>query len=132
MPTIAEEPPNPPRAEQSQAEQRTSERHTAERRTAEQRTAEQRTAEPHQHRQIAESFGIDAERYDRTRPRYPDALIDGKPATVDEAVEAAADILHRADMPLVYGLSNVTCETQREAVALADQIGAVVDSHTSL
>ena len=63
---------------------------------------------------------------------YPDALIDGKPATVDEAVEAAAEFLHAADMPLVYGLSNVTCEAQREAVALAELIGGVVDSHTSL
>lgn len=25
---------------------------------------------------MAESFGVDAERYDRTRPRYPDALVD--------------------------------------------------------
>jgi SAM-dependent methyltransferase len=32
--------------------------------------------EPHQHRQVAESFGADAERYDRARPRYPDALVD--------------------------------------------------------
>jgi formylmethanofuran dehydrogenase subunit B len=63
---------------------------------------------------------------------YPDALVGGKPATVDEAVEAAADYLHRADMPLVYGLSNVTCEAQREAVALAELIGGVIDSHTSL
>jgi formylmethanofuran dehydrogenase subunit B len=63
---------------------------------------------------------------------YPDALIDGKPATVDEAVTAAADILYKADLPLVYGLSNVTCETQRGAVALAELIGGVVDSHTSL
>ncbi|MGP3998709.1 class I SAM-dependent methyltransferase [Streptomyces sp. 8N706] len=31
--------------------------------------------EPHRHREIAESFGTDAERYDRTRPRYPDALV---------------------------------------------------------
>ncbi|MEQ4721921.1 class I SAM-dependent methyltransferase [Nonomuraea sp. B19D2] len=30
----------------------------------------------HQARQIAESFGVDAERYDRARPRYPDDLID--------------------------------------------------------
>jgi SAM-dependent methyltransferase len=30
----------------------------------------------HQHRQVAESFGSDAERYDRTRPRYPDAMVD--------------------------------------------------------
>jgi formylmethanofuran dehydrogenase subunit B len=63
---------------------------------------------------------------------YPDALIDGKPATVDEAVNVAADYLYEAHMPLVYGLSNVTCETQREAVSLAELIGGVVDSHTSL
>jgi SAM-dependent methyltransferase len=30
---------------------------------------------PHQLRQVAESFGIDAERYDRARPAYPDELI---------------------------------------------------------
>ncbi|HEY2075156.1 MAG TPA: class I SAM-dependent methyltransferase [Streptosporangiaceae bacterium] len=30
----------------------------------------------HQLRQVAESFGVDAERYDRARPRYPDALIE--------------------------------------------------------
>lgn len=32
--------------------------------------------EPHQARQMAESFGVDPERYDRTRPRYPDAMVD--------------------------------------------------------
>ncbi|MEU4805689.1 class I SAM-dependent methyltransferase [Actinosynnema sp. NPDC023587] len=32
--------------------------------------------EPHQARQVAESFGADANRYDRARPRYPDALVD--------------------------------------------------------
>jgi len=32
--------------------------------------------QPHTHREIAESYGSDAERYDRTRPRYPDALLD--------------------------------------------------------
>jgi len=31
---------------------------------------------PHQLRQVAQSFGIDAERYDRTRPPYPAALIE--------------------------------------------------------
>jgi formylmethanofuran dehydrogenase subunit B len=63
---------------------------------------------------------------------FPEALIDGKPATIDEAVETAAEFLHNANMPLVYGLSNITCEAQREAVALAELIGGVVDSHTSL
>jgi SAM-dependent methyltransferase len=32
--------------------------------------------EPHRARQVAESFGADPERYDRTRPRYPRALVD--------------------------------------------------------
>jgi SAM-dependent methyltransferase len=32
--------------------------------------------ESHQYRQMAESFGIDPERYDRARPRYPDALVE--------------------------------------------------------
>lgn len=32
--------------------------------------------EPHRAREIAESFGTDAERYDRARPRYPDALVE--------------------------------------------------------
>ena len=31
--------------------------------------------QPHQRRDIAESFGGDAERYDRARPRYPDVLV---------------------------------------------------------
>src|SRR6185295_2753973 len=61
----------------------------------------------------------------------PDALIDGRPATLDAAIEAAAGYLYEASMPLVYGLGNVTCEAQREAVALAESIGGVVDSHTS-
>lgn len=30
----------------------------------------------HRHRELAESFGTDAERYDRARPRYPAALVD--------------------------------------------------------
>ena len=63
---------------------------------------------------------------------YPEALIGGEPATLDAATEAAAECLYEADMPLVYGLSNITCEAQRESVALAELIGGVVDSHTSL
>jgi SAM-dependent methyltransferase len=31
--------------------------------------------EPHRARAIAESFGTDAERYDQTRPAYPDAMV---------------------------------------------------------
>ncbi len=32
--------------------------------------------ESHTQRKVAESFGADAERYDRTRPRYPDAMVE--------------------------------------------------------
>ncbi|WP_425303412.1 class I SAM-dependent methyltransferase, partial [Nocardia wallacei] len=32
--------------------------------------------QPHRQRHIAESFGADVDRYDRARPRYPQALID--------------------------------------------------------
>ena len=63
---------------------------------------------------------------------YPEALIDGKPASVEDAVDVAADYLYEANMPLVYGLSNITCEAQRAAVGLAELVGGVVDSHTSL
>ncbi|WP_067813482.1 class I SAM-dependent methyltransferase [Actinomadura kijaniata] len=38
-------------------------------------------SEPHQARQWAESFGSDPERYDRARPRYPDALLERLVAT---------------------------------------------------
>jgi len=62
----------------------------------------------------------------------PSALIDGRPAPMDEAIEVAAEILMSADMPLVYGLSNSTSESQQAAIMLAEEIGAVVDSHTSL
>ena len=64
--------------------------------------------------------------------KYPHALVDGREATLDEAIEAAAQHLWEADMPLVYGMSNTTCEAQKECAALADQLGGLLDSHTSL
>lgn len=64
--------------------------------------------------------------------KYPDAIVDGKEASVDEAIEAAADLLYQADMPLVYGMSNTTCEAQKQCVELADRLGGLLDSHTSL
>ena len=81
---------------------------------------------------MACSLGEAHFKYHTAEHHYPDALIDGKEATVDDAVEAAADYLLNANMPLVYGMSNVTCEAQRESVALAELIGGVIDSHTSL
>ena len=64
--------------------------------------------------------------------QYPAAMIAGQPATLEAAIEAAADILCRAHYPLIYGLSNVTCEAQRAAVTLAENLGGAIDSHSSL
>ena len=57
----------------------------------------------------------------------PSAAIDGRAASVEEAAQAAAEILREARAPLVYGLGRASCEAQRRAVALAEAIGAVVD-----
>ena len=63
---------------------------------------------------------------------YPAAIIDGRPTTVEAAVDAAADILAHSRYPLIYGLSNTTCQAQRAAVMLAESLGGVVDNHSSL
>ena len=62
----------------------------------------------------------------------PMAMIDGKEATTEEAVEAAAQILAEAKFPITYGLSDTTSEAQREAVAIVDMIGGCIDTTTSV
>ena len=64
--------------------------------------------------------------------KYPAAMLDGREVELEEAIQAAARYLHEADMPLVYGMSNTTCEAQKECVAMADLLGGLLDSHTSL
>lgn len=55
------------------------------------------------------------------------ATIDHRPITLDEAIEAAAQILAAARAPLVYGLRDTTCDAQRRAVAIADWAGGTID-----
>ena len=62
----------------------------------------------------------------------PVATIDRRPAALEEAVDEAARILAAARYPLIYGLSDTTCEAQRAAVAIGDWIGADVDTTTSV
>jgi len=62
----------------------------------------------------------------------PACHVRGKPATVDEGIEQAAEILAHARYPLIYGLSDTTVEAQRVAVAIGDWVGACVDSTTSV
>ncbi len=62
----------------------------------------------------------------------PDATIEGRPATYDEAFDRAAEILLAAKYPITYGLSDTTCEAQRVAVAITDWIGGTIDTTTSV
>jgi formylmethanofuran dehydrogenase subunit B len=78
------------------------------------------------------SLGDSWFKYHTAEACYPAAVIDGKPTNLDAAVEAAADILANAGYPLIYGLSNMTCEAQKNAVTLAESLGGALDSHSSL
>ncbi|MBX3437228.1 MAG: hypothetical protein KF861_07050, partial [Planctomycetaceae bacterium] len=62
----------------------------------------------------------------------PEATIDGRPVTYEEAFDRAAEILATAHYPVTYGLSDTTCEAQRVAVAITDWIGGTVDTTTSV
>ncbi|MCA9079922.1 MAG: formylmethanofuran dehydrogenase subunit B [Planctomycetaceae bacterium] len=62
----------------------------------------------------------------------PQATIEGQPASYEQAIERAADILLNAHYPVTYGLSDTTCEAQRVAVAISDWIGGSVDTTTSV
>ena len=59
------------------------------------------------------------------------ARVRGQDASVDEALTAAADALRGASRPLIYLAPDISCETQRSAIAIADALHAAVDSVTS-
>jgi formylmethanofuran dehydrogenase subunit B len=60
--------------------------------------------------------------------RPPVALIGGREAPLDDALNHIASILRQSRSPLVYGLSRSNTDGQREAVALAEALGATVDT----
>jgi formylmethanofuran dehydrogenase subunit B len=62
----------------------------------------------------------------------PAAMIDGAPVSLDAALGRAADILRSARSPLVYGLSRSSTDGQQAAVALAERLGATIDTTASL
>ena len=62
----------------------------------------------------------------------PACRVDGQPASVTDGIERAARILVDARYPLIYGLSDTTCESQRVAVSIGDWIGGTVDTTTSV
>jgi formylmethanofuran dehydrogenase subunit B len=62
----------------------------------------------------------------------PDCHIAGQPASLEDGIERAAQILAGAKYPAIYGLSDTTCEAQRVAVGIGDWIGGNVDTTTSV
>ena len=62
----------------------------------------------------------------------PSCRIAGQPASVEEGIERASQILANAKYPLIYGLSDTTIESQRVAVGIGDWIGGTVDTTTSV
>lgn len=58
--------------------------------------------------------------------------VDKKPVTWTEAVATAVQILNAAESPLIYGLSSTASEAQRKAVELADKLGAIIDTTSSV
>jgi len=59
-------------------------------------------------------------------------MVDGKEVDWPQAIDAAARILADAASPLIYGLSSTASEAQRKAIALADLLGATIDSTSSV
>jgi formylmethanofuran dehydrogenase subunit B len=52
----------------------------------------------------------------------------GRAATLEQALTAATKILAGATRPLVYLAADVSCETQRAAIAIADRLRGALDS----
>ena len=61
----------------------------------------------------------------------PAALVDGVAGEPEAAFARAVELLRASRAPLIYGLSRSTTEGQRAATALADRLGATVDTTAS-
>ncbi len=68
--------------------------------------------------------------------RFTTPLIRGEEGhietTIEEALDRAARILAASERPLLFGWATTTCEAHRIGVALAEELGAVIDSCTSV
>lgn len=85
--------------------------------------------EPHRHRQVAESFGTDTERYDRTRPPYPDALVDrivaASPGTDVLDVGCGTGIEALDQLPTLGALTQLQPDKMAKVL---DGVGAAIDA----
>jgi formylmethanofuran dehydrogenase subunit B len=61
----------------------------------------------------------------------PGAVLGGRTTAIEDVVGEIADALRSARAPLVYLAPDLTCEAQRAAIAIADQLHAFIDGVTS-
>ncbi|MET7717345.1 class I SAM-dependent methyltransferase [Streptomyces sp. NPDC005407] len=89
-------------------------------------------SEVHQQRQVAESFGADAERYDRARPRYPESMVER--IVADSSGRAVLDVGTGTGIAARQfqkaGCSVIGVEPDARLADLARQFGLEVDVAT--
>jgi formylmethanofuran dehydrogenase subunit B len=56
----------------------------------------------------------------------PAALVDGIPASLEDALSRCAELARPARFPAIMGLTWLTMEAQREAIAIAEHLGAAI------
>jgi len=71
--------------------------------------------------------------YSRERNMVPLIRKDGTlvAAELDEAIDAIAKVLARAEFPVLYGWSLTSCEAIKVGIELAEEIGGVIDNQTT-
>lgn len=62
----------------------------------------------------------------------PVAQVNGESVALEKAIERSAGILCQSHAPLIWGLSRSSTEGQRAAVALAERLGANIDTTASV
>ncbi|MFE0132550.1 class I SAM-dependent methyltransferase [Streptomyces sp. NPDC059037] len=85
---------------------------------------------PHHYRQVAESFGSDAERYDRARPRYPQGLVDRIAAGGPEVLDVGSGTGIAARQFQGAGCRVLGVEPDPRMAELARQFGVEVEVAT--
>ncbi len=60
-----------------------------------------------------------------------EAMVSGKKTDIDEAINAAIDILKDAKNPAIFGLDTTVVEAQKIAIDLAEKLDAFIDDNSS-
>lgn len=66
-----------------------------------------------------------------SQARAPTATCDGRPSSHATAIDKAVRLLRESRAPLIFGLQTSTTEDQRQAIELAEHLGAVMETSGS-